>query len=89
MFSSVTRACGRYWNDQIRGRPDRRIPAPAKARWALFGDVRSAGVRSLLFRRAFPSSAAPAQAPPPPTEDERPHLTKRLHKKYYVAADPK
>ena len=50
-----------YWNNEPRGRPDRKIPAPLKARWQLFGD-----------------------APPPPTDAERPPLTKRLHKKYYV-----
>ena len=52
-----------HWNGEPRGRPDRKIPAPAKARWQLFGD-----------------------APPPPTDAERPPLATRLHKKYFVVA---
>ena len=52
-----------HWNGEPRGKPDRKIPAPAKARWQLFGD-----------------------APPPPTDAERPPLATRLHKKYFVVA---
>ena len=53
-----------HWRGTPVGRPDRRIPGHAKARWQLSGD-----------------------APPPATDADRPHLTKRLHKKYYVVVD--
>ncbi|KAJ8599781.1 hypothetical protein CTAYLR_003992 [Chrysophaeum taylorii] len=46
-----------YWRNELKGKPDRRIPGHAKGRWELVD---------------------------PPKSQDRPHLTKRLHKKYYL-----
>ena len=56
------------------------------------GAYASAAEAALVYARA--AAGMPQQtfcgggdAPPPATDADRPHLTKRLHKKYYVIVD--